>query len=430
MQKTKPSFSIHNTFVIALCVLLLFSLTACGQAAEGSVSSEAGTSSAVGSTSEEAEPLEGMVSMDELQELCEDPDLGSWGNLTFKEGLTIEAPETVYQRELMVMGDFADEYSEVLMHWWVPDEVWDDQYLTPQEDQMNYYPLGPTYSDDAGWYADVWCVGTVYYEGGPGQELCNQYLQDADNMEPWTLVAEYPLFCSDEGLEDSYELMDGSITVAEAAQMGNEFAQEWCALTDYPLTLEVQYVQVYQSEAGDTLLYLIYQDYYEGVPIVDVSDENDSRTMDSFDPDVYRDFGHLKGYLTSTQGICEWGGGSGGLEPYGEAEPCEEILSPAAAAQILSDTLSRYTSYEVQGVQLQYRLTYTGNVQTEEQYRSQAEDGTLQSDRDGAPWCNYVSYELYETHPVWAFWMQTDRDDELVCFVDCLTGDVSLIDNR
>ena len=354
---------------------------------------------------------EGVVPLEQALAESRELDLQDSVNLKFLPGLEVECSDTVYQGQVMQLGDFADKYSDTLLHWWVPDEVWDDACLTPQEEQMNLYPLGPTYEDENGWYADVWCTGSVMYARDDGKSL---FL----SLENSPYVASYFLLSPSTDTQDSYPVEGGTLTIAQAAQMGNDFAAEWCALTDYPLELRVEYIQVYDRGDGTYFFNLSYQSFFDQIPL------NNIFSRKSLD---YFSYSSMSGIVASVNGFCHWGGGAGGVVPY-ETTACPSLLPLEAAVEQLSDKLSSYTAYEVQRVALEYRLTIDGTAQTPDQYRLTDEDGTPIPDTEANSMGG--SYQLYQLHPCWVFYMDTTPNQEMVCYVDARTGEVSLIDNR
>ena len=357
---------------------------------------------------------EGVVPLEQALAESRELDLQDSVNLKFLPGLEVECSDTVYQGQVMQLGDFADKYSDTLLHWWVPDEVWDDACLTPQEEQMNLYPLGPTYEDENGWYADVWCTGSVVYSRDGGNDLFF-------NRDDCERVNSYALLSPDTNTQDSYPVEGGTLTIAQAAQMGNDFAEEWCALTDFPLELRVEYIRVYDRRDGTYFFRLDYQSCLDQVPL--------NTTFDSYRKGGMNldEYSSMCGVIASVDGPCYWGTGSGGVVPY-EVTPCPSILPLGAAVERLSDKLSSYTAYDVQRVALEYRLTIDGTAQTPDQYRLTDEEGNLIPDVER----QFIggSYQLYQLHPLWVFYMDQTPGKELVCFVDARTGKVSYIDNR
>jgi len=41
-----------------------------------------------------------------------------------------------------------------------------------------------------------------------------------------------------------------------------------------------------------------------------------------------------------------------------------------------------------------------------------------------------TSYDLYDATPYWAFYAKDRRDRELIFYVNCLTGDIQILDNQ
>lgn len=336
-------------------------------------------------------------------------------NLDFPHGMSVDCPETVYQGHVMQMADFADKYADAVMHWWVPDEAWDDALYTPQEEQRGY-PLGPTYNygSETGWYVDVWCVGTAVYAKEDGWPLFWTIHGSGQGAEKH--VATYPVLAPGTQTSDAYPVEDGTLTVAQAADMGNEFAQEWCALTDYPTKLRVEYVSVYDRGDGTYLFEVSYQTFWEQMAVCNFSCGSE---YFSYDP--------VTGLIASTDGFRQWGGGAGTVLSH-DVSPCEALIPVDTAVDLLSDKLSSYTSYDVLRVSLEYRFLIDGTAQTPDQYRITNADGELVPDTD----VNLMggSYQLYQLHPCWMFYVDVTPGAEVGFIVDAFTGSVDVIDNR
>ena len=353
---------------------------------------------------------EGVVPLEQALSESRELDLQDSVNLKFAPGVALECPDTVYRGQMMQIADFSDQYGDQLLHWWIPDEVWDDAYYIPQEEAEGY-PYGPIYEDENGWYADSRCTGTVFYSKGEGQTFL---LYDSD----YDFVTAYAVFFPDESLQDSYPMEDGDLTIQQAVQMGNEYADEWCALTDFPQQLRVEYVYVHDRGDGTYFYRLYYQSFLDGAFLDSVYSRT---TFDHFE------YHSMSGIISSVEGFSCWGAGTGGVIPYDTTTTCEEILPLGDAIEILSTKLSSYTAYDVKRVALSYRLTLDGTAQTPDQYRATDKDGNL------IPDCEVKleggSYQLYQLHPSWAFYMTRPSGRVVVCFVDAQTGEVSVVDN-
>ena len=118
------------------------------------------------------------------------------------------------------------------------------------------------------------------------------------------------------------------------------------------------------------------------------------------------------------------------VELYEPGAVCKEIVSLSAACDILSQTVSGYGSQEIRDVALEYRLNITGTDQPEETYRFfDKETGDRLPDRGGVQRYR-TSYDLYDATPYWAFYAKDRRDRELIFYVNCLTGDIQILDNQ
>lgn len=330
------------------------------------------------------------------------------GVVTFAPDLTIECPDMVYQGQVMQMADFSDKYSDTLMHWWVPDEAWNDTYLTPQEEQLNLYPLGPTYEDENGWYADVWCTGTVYYTYGEAHDL-------SIYQHRFEHVQAYEVLLSGTSMTDAYPVEDGTLTIAQVVQMGNDFADEWCALIpDYPMELRVKTIYVYDRGDGTYFFDLRYESSFEGAPVTN-----------EFSWSLYEhvSFDGTRGLISSVEGLGQFGGGSGAVVPY-NMTTCSYLLPLDQAIQRMMRSLPSNTNYEIQRIALEYRFTDDGSAQTPDQYRIPNAYGTMVPDNNVS--LEGYSYQLYQLQPLWVFYIHADSSKNGICYYNCLTGECKI----
>lgn len=130
------------------------------------------------------------------------------------------------------MGCFDLEYGDKLMRWWIPDEIWDDQSVSHWDDTYAYAfssIFDQTGEDGNGWYAAVWCTGTVMYARDNGWEYFSH--------EPGLLDRSYNMNVDD---------LEENIPFAKQAE---QFAADWLAQTDLQTTLRPKYL--YACTGGD-----------------------------------------------------------------------------------------------------------------------------------------------------------------------------------
>lgn len=352
---------------------------------------------------------EGALPRDQALEESRNLELKDQGVVSFVPGLEVECPDMVYQGQVMQMADFSDKYSDTILHWWVPDEAWNDTYLTPQEEQLNLYPLGPTYEEEDVWYADVWCTGSAVYERGKGRP-------EKGESESYSCVATYDVLIPGASITDSYPLKDGSMTIEQAVQMGNDFAAEWCSLTpNYPMELRVITVNVYDREDGTYFFDLCYESSFEGAPV---------NCYPYTSPYGYVYYAYTFGTIDSVDGFCEWGGGSGAVVPY-DMTTCTEILPLEKAVERMMRSLPDNSNYEVQRISLEYRFQDKGSAQTPDQYRIPNANGTMVPDNSGT--LEGYSYQLYQLQPFWVFYINGKYGTEMTCYYNCLTGECKVL---
>lgn len=347
---------------------------------------------------------QGILPRDQALEESRNLELEDQERFTFAPDLTIQCPDMVYQGQVMQMAGFSDQVSDNLLHWWVPDEVWNDAYLTLESDQLHLYPLGSTYEDKGHWYADVWCTGTAYYMRDEGWDLYA-------HQSRFPLVETYEVLWAGTSMTDSYPLQDGTMTIAQAVQMGNDFAAAWCSLIpDYTMQLQVKTVEVRDRGDGTYFFNLEYESSFEQAPVT-----HDELSLLC----GYVTFPAVKGLIASVDGLCQFGRGGGAVVPY-DMRTCTNLLPLEQALEQMMECLPDNTSYEVQRISLEYRFTDDGSAQTPDQYRIPNAYGTLVS--DGSCMQEGYSYQLYQLHPFWVLHVYSPFSKHTTCFYNCLTG--------
>ena len=346
---------------------------------------------------------------------------GTYENLTFRQDkISVAVPENLAQCTLREVGCFDLEYGDKLMHWWIPDKIWDDQSVSVWDDTYAYAfssIFDQTGEDGNGWYAAVWCTGTVMYARDNGWE---HYSYD-----PGLLVRSYNVNVDD---------LEENIPFTGRAE---QFAADWLAQTDLQTTLRPKYLYACTGGDGERFVKVSYQTCWNGVPISDVARRYpDSATFTLPGPSEENDWTgdvemcSVTACMTSEGEVDFFGGGHGMVEPYEPGTVCKEIVSLSTACGILSETISGYGSQEIRDVALEYRLSSTGSDQPEETYRYvDQETGERLPDR-GVVQRYRTSYDLYNAVPYWAFYAKDRQERELVFYVNCLTGEVQILDNQ
>ena len=339
---------------------------------------------------------------------------GTYENLTFRQDkISVYVPEDLAHCTLREVGCFDLEYGDKLMRW-------DDQSVSRWDDTYAYAfssIFDQTGEDGDGWYAAVWCTGTVMYAKDKGWA---HYFQD-----PGLLDHSYNINVDDVG-------ENGPLV-----EQAERFAADWLSQTNLQTTLRPKYLYVCAGEDGEKFAKVTYQTCWNGVPISDVARQYpDSSTFTLPGPSEENDWTgdvelcSITACMTPNGELDFFGGGHGMVELYEPGAVCKEIVSLSAACDILSQTVSGYGSQEIRDVALEYRLNITGTDQPEETYRFfDKETGDRLPDRGGVQRYR-TSYDLYDATPYWAFYAKDRRDRELIFYVNCLTGDIQILDNQ
>ena len=346
---------------------------------------------------------------------------GTYENLTFhQDKISVYVPEDLARCTLREVGCFDLDYGDKLMRWWIPDEIWDDQSVSRWDDTYAYAfssIFDQTGENGNGWYAAVWCTGTVMYARDKGWE---HYSHDPGLLDHSCNV----------NVDDVGE--DGPLV-----EQAERFAADWLAQTDLQTTLRPKYLYVCAGDDGEKFAKVSYQTCWNGVPISDVARQYpDSSTFTLPGPSEENDWTgdvelcSVTACITPDGELDFFGGGHGMVELYEPGAVCKEIVSLSTACDVLSQTVSGYGSQEIRDVALEYRLSITGTDQPEETYRFfNKETGDRLPDRSGVQRYR-TSYDLYDATPYWAFYAKDRRDRELIFYVNCLTGDIQILDNQ
>lgn len=346
---------------------------------------------------------------------------GSYENLTFRQDkISVAVPEDLSRCTLREIGCFDLEYGDKLMRWWIPEEIWEDQSVSVWDDTYAYAfssIFDQTGEDGNGWYAAVWCTGTVMYARDRGWAHFSH--------DPGLLDRSYHI-----GVDD----LEGNGSFVEQAET---FASDWLAQTGFQVTVRPKYLYLCTGDAGEKFAQVVFQTCWNGVPISDVARRYpDSPTFTLPGPSEKNgwtgdvELRSVTACITSNRNLDFFGGGHGMVELYDPGTVCKEIISLSSACDLLSKTLSGYGAQEIRDVVLEYRLSITGSDQSEETYRFvDQETGEHLPDR-GVVQRYRTSYDLYDATPYWAFYAKDRQERELIFYVNCLTGDVQILDNQ
>lgn len=346
---------------------------------------------------------------------------GSYENLTFRQDkISVAVPEDLSRCTLREIGCFDLEYGDKLMRWWIPEEIWDDLSVSRWDDTYAYAfssIFDQTGEDGNGWYAAVWCTGTVMYARDRGWAHFS--------YAPGLLDRSYHI-----GVDD----LEGNGPLVEQAEA---FGTDWLAQTGLQVTLRPKYLHLCTGDAGEKFAQVVFQTCWNGVPISDVARRYpDSPTFTLPGPSEKNgwtgdvELRSVTACITSDGNPDFFGGGHGMVELYDPGTVCKEIVSLSSACDLLSESLSGYGAQEIRDVALEYRLSITGSDQPEETYRFVDQETGEQLPDRGVVQRYRTSYDLYDATPYWAFYAKDRQERELIFYVNCLTGDVQILDNQ
>lgn len=389
---------------------------------------------AMNHTNEESE-YEDLTPISEVAEEAADFTPTDYDNLTFKqEKISIYVPENLSHCTLQQVGCFDLAYGDQLLHYWIPDEVWDDQYATAwnEGEEAYYYAFSSQYNqvleDGTPWYAAVWCTGSVFYYKGDG-EARNYHEPEAGSDRIYNVLAD--------DLSGSVDLIGGTVQLTDLVELAQTYADDWLAQTDLQITLRPKYLCICREDNLQKFAKVVYQTCYNGVPISGVAVMYQDRDGNDFEyPSEENGYTgdvalrSMDASMISGEELDSFGTGNGSVVLYDEGTVCENMISMSKACEILSEQLTGYGAQEIEDVALEYRLTITGSDQPEDTYRFFDEiTGELLPDRSGVQ--NFwVSYDLYDATPYWAFYASDRLNRELIFYVNCITGEIQILDNQ
>ena len=346
---------------------------------------------------------------------------GTYENLTFQpDQLSVYVPEDLSRCTLREVGCFDLEHGDKLMRWWIPGEIWDDRSVSVWDDTYAYAfssIFDQTGEDGNGWYAAVWCTGTVMYARDKGWA---HFSHDPDLLD-----RSYHI-----GVDD----LEGNDPLVEQAEA---FGSDWLAQTGLQVTLRPKYLYLCTGDAGEEFAQVVFQTCWNGVPISDVARRYPDSSIftlpgpsekNGWTGDV--ELRSVTACMTLNGSLDFFGGGHGTVELYDQGTVCKEIVSLSSACDLLSEALCGYGAQEIKDVALEYRLSITGSDQPEETYRFVDQETRERLPDRGVVQRYRTSYDLYDATPYWAFYAKDRQERELIFYVNCLTGDIQILDNQ
>ncbi len=299
-------------------------------------------------------------------------------NMTVNDQLAVEVPEEMKTGELLIPDGYQDKYKELFPYY---DKDYDEKNVFM--DEMSY-PIAYQYKNpdsgllmiagSTGFFTyDTMKYDDVYHEFSPKLEKVYNYYQAIN-------------------CEDKYKLLntDKEMSVAEAAQKAQDFADDFVEVSNYPNEFKVSRVSVYKTDSG----YYFDIDYTHSLW--------GTRILEYYS--TYNDFQHLynENLIISNSTASIYEGdidvfiAQFGVEKYKFDEDSGNVPDPVYATQYLSDTLAEHMGLKLQRVSLEYALFRTGNIEEKQEGK--------QTDREIADWAVYCSYDTVKAVPCYVFY--------------------------
>ena len=273
--------------------------------------------------------------------------------------------------------------------------------------EKNTYPLGESYYDGDDIYEGVGCTGFFTANARSVSTNSEDYKE---------------IFLMQEKHENKkFKLENGEVSVDEAAALAEREMELCLEELGYSCEVKVHKIIVYEDKKHRTVLTVLFQQSYGGIPITDVHD----RHPEEGDQYLERAAGWADITGPEKEDIAGITFSEGCLEQY-EKKELDKILPFSRAAEELNTYLAKYRGYQVREAALEYRLLRNGNLQED----GKMGNGEKMQHRKEVPWATTCSYDSYRLVPCWTFCMDMTYEKEIVAYVNALTGEVKFICNQ
>lgn len=310
-------------------------------------------------------------------------------NITVNDDLVVQSAEKLYNGKLVTISGFDSKAENIFKHY--IGEEYDESKVTFDE---NTYPTGPEYSDD-NWYISVGCNGFINYE----------HCLTADTYDN-SVVADYYAFKED----DVNNIGGKNVSVLQAAETAQAFADDLAEFTDYPDDMRVSHISLCKDDSDNEFYVVYFELTIEGCPMLSYMPTSAVEELAVPIAVAYIECDEVNSFIVQA-----------GLEFYGDKEEISDVISPQSAVEKVSRGLSQYIDLDLKRASLQYILTADGNVQ-------EAEDGKMK-DIDKAPWATFASYNTFTYKPYWVLYFDETAGRETFALYDIASGDMEFFDN-
>lgn len=313
----------------------------------------------------------------------------AFDNITVNDDLVVQSADKLYKGKLVTINGFDGKAEDIFKHY--IGEDYDESKVTFDE---NTYPTGPEYSD-GDWYISVGCNGFINY----------QHCLTADIYSN-SVVADYYAFKDD----DVNNIGGKDVSVSQAAETAQAFADDLVKLTDYPDDMQVSHISLCKDDSDNEFYVVYFELTIDGCPMLSYMPTSSTEEIAVPTAVAYIERDEVDSFIVQA-----------GLEFYGDKEAINDVISPQSAVKKVSRGLSQYIDLDLKRVSLQYILTADGNVQ-------EAEDGKMK-DIEKAPWATFASYNTFTYKPYWVLYFDESAGRETFALYDITSGDMEFFDN-
>ncbi|MCD7742111.1 MAG: hypothetical protein LUI06_07910 [Ruminococcus sp.] len=320
-------------------------------------------------------------------------------NMKFSENLEIDIPTSISTGKYIIPDKYQDNYAKIFSYY---DEDFEESKAI---DDGTTYPTGPTYSnEEKNLRLSIGCDGFFFYSKDFDDQ---KYYNESEYVKFYTAAEA-------KNCDEKYMLVDSSseISVSEAVDIAQEFADDFVKAADYPNEFVVSRVMLSETEDGY---------FYEFDCTQKINSANILEYGASYDGSLENligtsCFGYICGEEISNFVIdC----GYNEYEIEGEATETVDLVD---ATEYLSQNLAGRMNLEVERIALDYCMMYTENVQDAEEGESHREDI--------APWATYCSYDVYDAQVCWVYYFDETPGAEVFAMVSCDDMSINYVDNR
>lgn len=321
-------------------------------------------------------------------------------NMTFSEHLTIDIPEKVKTGNYICPTGFEKKYLELFRHY---KNDLDEEKLSFDE---RLYPRGHFYSDsDNKLDMSIGCTGFF------------SYYKDFDDAKFYNESQCIKSYTAEEARNsnDAYKVIgsDGNISVSEAIEKAQAFADDFVSASDYPS--EMNAIRISLSECEDGYFYKIdFAQRISGARVLEYHSQfreiEDTEPGTILQPQAFICSDEINAFVVNAY-----------FDEYETNEEIGSAVDVVDAAKYISEELSGYLKLEVKRIAFEYYMIRGENIE-------EKVEGIL-TDREFAPWATYCSYDLFKAVPCYVFYFDETPDKEIFAILRCDDMSVDFVNN-